>query len=158
MQNVVSNMIIDLLELDNNDILVEDHIIFNNKYIHPEIKGLKDIFVKGIISKDDYEDININLNVSGKMLIEDSISLNDIFYEFSCDIDEIYEKDLKKDDKTIDISDILWQNIILEIPLRYTEITDYSKFQGDGWKLISEEESKISNNPFKALIDNKEEE
>lgn len=151
-------MIINLLELDNNDILIEDYISFNDKFTHPEIKGLKDIFVRGIISKDDYEDINLNLNVKGKMLIEDSISLNDIFYEFNCDIDEIYEKEIKKDDKTIDISDILWQNIILEIPLRYTEIKDYSKFQGDGWKLISEEESKIKNNPFKALIDNKEEE
>lgn len=151
-------MFIELDKLNSNDISIKEKIVFSNEYTHTDIKRLDDVFVEGIISKDDYEDIHINLSVSGKMLIEDSISLEDVLYAFTCEIDEILEENEKNNSKTIDITDILWQNIILEVPLRYTEVIDYSKFQGDGWKLVSEEERRISNNPFKALIDNKEKE
>lgn len=151
-------MIIELDELNFNDVLIKEEFIFPSSYTHTDIKGLDDIFVEGVISKDDYDDIHINLNVSGKMLVEDSIDLKDVLYSFKCEIDEVLEENEKNSNKTIDITDILWQNIILEVPLRYTEVTDFSKFQGDGWKLVSEEERRISNNPFKALIDNKEEE
>lgn len=151
-------MLIELDKLDSNDISVRDFVVFSDDYTHTDIKRLDDVFVEGIISKDDYEDIHINLNISGKMLIEDSISLEDVLYPFTCQIDEVLEETVKNNSKSIDITDILWQNIILEVPLRYTEVKDFSKFQGDGWKLVSEEERRISNNPFKALIDNKEEE
>lgn len=151
-------MFIELDKLDCDDIVIEDFILFPKEYTHTEIKRLDDVFVKGIISKEDYGDIHINLNISGKMLLVDSISLEDVFYPFSCEISEIMEESEKISDKTIDITDILWQNIILEVPLRYTEVKDFSEFQGDGWKLVSEDERRISNNPFKALIDNKEEE
>ena len=52
---------------------------------------------------------------------------------------------------TLDITEILWQNIMLEVPLRFTTVDDYSKYQGDGWKLTSEEELKVENNPFNDL-------
>ena len=151
-------MFIEIDKLNSSDISIRNFIVFSDEYTHTDIKRLNDVFVEGVISKDDYEDIHINLNVSGKMLIEDSISLDDVLYPFTCRIDEILEESEKNNSKTIDITDILWQNIILEVPLRYTEVKDFSKFQGDGWNLVSEEERRISNNPFKALIDNKEEE
>lgn len=151
-------MLIELDKLDSNDISVREFVAFSDEYTHTDIKRLDEVFVEGIIRKDDYEDIHVNLNISGKMLIEDSISLEDVVYPFTCQIDEVLEETVKNNSKSIDITDILWQNIILEVPLRYTEVKDFSKFQGDGWKLVSEEERRISNNPFKALIDNKEEE
>ncbi len=39
----------------------------------------------------------------------------------------------------------------MEVPLRYTLVEDYQEYIGDGWKLVSEEEIKDLNNPFKAL-------
>lgn len=151
-------MFIELDKLNSNDISIKENFNFSDTYTHTDIKRLDDIFIEGIISKDDYEDIHINLNISGKMLIEDSISLDDVLYSFTCEIDEILEESEKNTGKTIDITDILWQNIILEVPLRYTEVEDFSNFQGDGWKLVSEDERRVSNNPFKTLIDNMEEE
>ena len=44
---------------------------------------------------------------------------------------------LENNQNSIDILEILWQNIVLEIPLKYTEVEDLSKYQGDGWKVIS---------------------
>ena len=53
---------------------------------------------------------------------------------------------------------ILWENIVLEVPLQFTKVTDFSKFQGDGWKLVSENEPTTNNNPFSELLDKMKEE
>jgi len=84
------------------------------------------------------------------MKIEDSISLEIISYPFSFEIEENIEEKQLKYEKTLDIIDILWQNIVLEVPLKQTEVTDFSDYQGDGWKLVTEEE-KNTNNPFSEL-------
>ena len=69
------------------------------------------------------------------------------------EIDEILDEFLKNNQNSIDILEILWQNIVLEIPLKYTKEEDLSKYQGDGWKLISEDEVK-RDNPFSILAEN----
>ena len=93
------------------------------------------------------------------MILEDSISLDNIEYPFSIDIDENIEENLEKDENSIDILPILWQNIVLEVPLKFTKVNDLSKYNGDGWKLISEEEaSSTSNNPFLELKEKYKEE
>ena len=46
----------------------------------------------------------------------------------------------------------LCENIVLEIPLQFTKVKDLSKFHGDGWKLIREDELTNSNNPFSDLL------
>ena len=61
------------------------------------------------------------------------------------------EKNEENFENTLDILDVLWQNIVLEVPLRFTNVNDYSKFKGEGWKLLSEEDVKTSNNPFEDL-------
>ena len=53
---------------------------------------------------------------------------------------------------------ILWENIVLEVPLQFTKVIDFSKFQGDGWKLVSENEPTTNNNPFSELLDKMKEE
>ena len=45
------------------------------------------------------------------------------------------------------------ENIVLEIPIRYSEVTNYDEYKGDGWRVISEEEKiENTNNPFKDLL------
>ena len=54
---------------------------------------------------------------------------------------------------TIDILPILWQNIIVEIPLKVTTHEDVD-LKGDGWRLISEEDyekERSQNSPFSNL-------
>ena len=90
---------------------------------------------------------------SGEMILEDSISLDEISYPFSVKIEEKVDENSKKISNTIDIMDILWQNIVLEVPLQLTEVEDLTKYQGEGWKLVSEEELNKENNPFSNLKD-----
>ena len=51
----------------------------------------------------------------------------------------------------------MWENILLEVPLQFTKVRDLSKFHGDGWRLIREDELE-NNNPFSELLKDFEEE
>ena len=91
------------------------------------------------------------------MLLEDSISLEPINYPFSIEYDDIIEENCKKNQNTLDIFSFLWENIVLEVPLQFTKVTDFSKYQGEGWRLVNENEL-TNNNPFNELLDQMKEE
>ena len=58
----------------------------------------------------------------------------------------------KKNENTLDLKELLWENIVLEVPLKFTKVTDFSEFHGDGWRLISENEKRQEENPFSELL------
>ena len=37
----------------------------------------------------------------------------------------------------LDIMELLWQNIVLEVPIRYTK-SDADNLKGDNWKVLSD--------------------
>ena len=149
-------MFINLEELNSNvkdEILFSDSVVFSDDDIeNTEIKKLDEVSVNGRIYKNSSDEFIMEAVLSGQMHLEDSISLEDVIYPFSIKIEENIEENLEKDQNTIDIIPILWQNIVLEVPLRYTNVDDYSNYSGDGWKLVSEKETK-TNNPFLELKD-----
>lgn len=155
-------MIINLEEIYTNikdAIIIDEDIEFAKEiYNLPEIKNLKSIHLNGKVEINESDEVTLTGALTGTMTILDSISLDEVDYNFSIDLEENLEEIIEKDKNSIDIIEILWQNIVLEVPLRYTEVTDYSKYSGDGWRLISEEELKYQNNPFQALKENKKEE
>ena len=53
---------------------------------------------------------------------------------------------------TLAILELLWENIVLEVPIRFTKVEDFSKFHGDGWKLVSEDDNSHENNPFSEIL------
>ena len=135
-----------------------DSINIDEEYIiedrNNDILDIKPVKVKGDISLNSDGECYTNLIVNGEMLIKDSISLDEVWYPFSFTIDENINDLEKNDENILDIYTILWQNIVLEVPLRYSKVNDYDKYQGDGWKLVSEEELRLKNNPFSALQNN----
>ena len=155
-------MVINLDEIFTNikdAIILDEDVTFDSEKYHlPEIKDLKSIHLKGQVELDENEEVILTGVLSGTMTVLDSISLDEVDYDFETELEENLEEIIENDKNSIDIIDVLWQNIVLEVPLRYTEVTDYSKYSGDGWRLISEEELKKENNPFQALIENKKEE
>ncbi len=155
-------MTIDLSLLQSGTV---NEIDITNTYTVPEeyykntdVLALNDINVQGRIyrgaSEDDLDYLTeyINCQISGTMTIKDSISLEPIEYPFSTEYDDILEENCKKNENTLDIFQFLWENIVLEIPLQFTKVEDLSKFHGDGWKLIREDELTTSNNPFSDLL------
>ena len=161
-------MDIDLTGLHNHIITKLD---ISNTYSIPStyfgttgIKKLDNVEITGYIylspSEDDInEEIDsIKCTIKGNMVLEDSISLELVEYPFSIDYDDRIEENCKKNENTLDIFSFLWENIVLEVPLQFTKVTDFSKFRGDGWKLVSESELTNNNNPFSELLDNMKEE
>ena len=95
------------------------------------------------------------------MILKDDITLLPVEYNFTSELEEI----LDKSKNTIDLTDILWQNILVEIPSKVRSTDEDIELSGDGWRVISEkkyqEERQKSNNPFanlEELIKAKEEE
>ncbi len=148
-------MNIDLTPLYNR---TQKEIEINNTYQIPQsyyqnstVKKIKDLKVKAKISlldSDEKEEPKeyIEARIKGILILEDSISLENIEYPFSIDYDDILEENCKKNENTLDIFQFLWENIVLEIPLQFTKVEDLSKFHGDGWKLISEDELETTKN------------
>ena len=125
-------------------------------YENTDIKNLSKINLDGkVIRKENEEyelDDYIECTITGEMTIPDSITLNDVNYPFTIEYDDFIGENDLKNENMLDILAFLWENIVLEIPLQFTLEEDYSKFQGDGWRLISEEELKVENNPFNDLL------
>ena len=94
------------------------------------------------------------------MILKDSISLEDVTYHFSNQLEEEVTEKVKNIENTLDILSVLWENIVLEVPIRFSEVSDYSKYQGNGWHLVSEEEyeKEEGNFPFRDLLEGKEKE
>lgn len=150
----------DLLDGNINDITIdEEFTIPKEAYTNTEIIDLSKIKVVGNIIYPSVDDLLLDVECSGIMKLTDSVSLEPVNYPFSFKIAENVSEKLEKDQFTLDIISILWENIVLEIPIRYSEVTNYNKYKGDGWRVISEEEKKENtNNPFKDLLNEIEKE
>ena len=118
------------------------------------ILDLSKISVVGDISKD-LDDYVINMNIKGEMTINDSVTLKPVKYPFDIDFNEKLSEIIENNENSLDINEVLWQNIVLEVPLRFTLVDDYSKIKGDGWKLVSEEDL-VKNNPFTSLLEDED--
>ena len=137
-------MFIDLNKLNYLDeIKIDDNIeIPKNYYEKTDIVSLSKIVTIGniIYKNDKYE---INLNLSGTMMLHDSMTYDIIPYNFEIKIEE----SLEKSSKTLDLISFLWHYIILEVPLRFT-VNDKYSIKTDNYQLISEEEYSRKKNPF----------
>ncbi len=135
-----------------------DEISLDGKYNIPKelyeksgIIELSEIDVSNGSIKRIEDDFYIEMSIKGEMKIQDSITLEEVMYPFSIEIDDKLSDFIENNENYLDIIEILWQNIVLEVPLRFTEVEDYSKYQGDGWKLVSEEDL-VKNNPFTTIL------
>ena len=149
---------IDLIEINNG---IVDKIKINEKYdlsdyldSSSNIFDIKKVKVIGDITKIQ-DELNIKIKINTQILIEDSISLDKVWYPIDIEIDEKLDDFIEKNEKSLDIINFLWQNIVMEVPLRYTEVDNYSKYKGDGWKLVSDEELQ-NNNPFSKLLESED--
>lgn len=143
---MVINVFLNLDELNINDEILFESEIEKDSELDKRIHDLKNAFVNGRLYINSVDEIILECNFAGTMFIEDSISLNLVPYEFNInieekveDIKEIYEDCYEKRKNTLDLKRILWQNIVLEVPISYTEVKD-AVLKGNGWELKNENE------------------
>lgn len=133
---------------------INEQVIIDNEMLKTSnIRRLDNTMFNGRIFKDYEDNLVLEGNITGTMVLPDDITLKDVNYEFKSEIFEYIEEVFTIDKNSIDILDYLWQNILVEIPLKVrTEEDDNITLKGDGWRLITEEElNNRSNRPFSDL-------
>ena len=150
-------MTIDLFNLvvNNKTINIDSDIIIPNEYLENSgIRRLNNIHFKGNIKKLVDDTYSLEGVLSGTMILADDITLEDYEYNFTSEIEENIEETSINLQKTLDITDILWQNILIEVPSKVVnEKNKNIKLEGNGWRLISEDDLNSKNNPLSELED-----
>ena len=149
-------MIIELFDLVSRGkkINIDNEVNISEELLNTStIRRLNNVHFKGHLDKlvdDSYELVGV---LSGTMIIPDDITLEDFEYNFTSEIEENIEETRINFQKSIDITEDLWQNILVEIPLKaVNEKNKNLTLEGEGWRLISEDEINSSkNNPLSSL-------
>lgn len=84
------------------------------------------------------------------MVLPCAITLKPVDYPFSIEFDKSLEEiceetteNLKKDENTLDILPIIWENILMEIPMKVvSKDANTSNLKGDGWEFVTNERKK----------------
>ena len=155
----------DLVRLNNN---IDKYISVNEVYSFTldELSGtdllkLDDVKINGEIFKNSLGNIELSLDVEGIMILPCAITLKPVNYPFNIEISgeieelmENFEENSTNFQNSIDILPIIWENILMEIPMRV--VSDEAEnsnmtMEGEGWKFVTEEEEKTS--PLSELMD-----
>ncbi len=148
-------MEINLLPLDQNKSIDIDTTCNFTNFEGTDIQKMTEVKVTGTITKDVADDYFISLNIQGTMTLPDSLTLEPVEYPFAINVDENLEEvaeNFKKSDKTIDILPIIWENILMEIPIRVTGKNSKAlKTEGEGWSFM--EDNPGTNNSLSKLKD-----
>ena len=147
-----------------DEIVIEEKIDFSSdRFEGTSIRELKDIIVSGNIVKLYDGSYQIAGKITGVMVLPDDITLEDVDYSFESIFEEKFsefdvseEKSLEIVKNRLDITEFLWQNILVEIPLKVTSEKNRDlNLKGNGWRLVTEEELKNENDsndsPFSEL-------
>jgi uncharacterized protein len=155
----------DLVRLNNNIdkcISVSETYSFTEEELSgTDLLKLEDVKINGEIFKNSLGNIELSLDVEGVMVIPCAITLKPVNYPFNIEISgeieelmENIEENSTNFQNSIDILPIIWENILMEIPMRVvSEEADDSDIvkEGEGWKFVTEEEEAVS--PLSELME-----
>jgi uncharacterized metal-binding protein YceD (DUF177 family) len=135
-------MNIDLRKFNyDNTINIDDYVTFNEEYLKgTEIRDIKNTHVEGTLSINSLEELVANLVVTGTFILPNSVTLEDISYDFETEIDENYgniDNFFNKKQNSLDILSLIWENIVSEVPIRVTDGSEPKELNGDGWQYTS---------------------
>ena len=132
---------VDLLYIDNEIEIPKD--LLNGT----EIKDISKVKVIGTISENG-ESYDLDLHIKCNLTLICSVSLKDVDYPIDIKTNEIIsqtgenlEDFCKIINNSIDLVPIIWQNILVEVPIRIVSPDiEEENIYGDGWKFITKEE------------------
>ncbi|MBQ9013770.1 MAG: DUF177 domain-containing protein, partial [Bacilli bacterium] len=114
-------------------------------------RRISPVKVNGFLYNND-EEYELNINIKGEMILPCARTLKDVKYPFDIDVNEIIDEknefDVKIIQNRLDIFPIIWQYILVDIPLRVLHPDAKEKpLQGSGWRLITEDDKKEKIDP-----------
>ena len=125
----------------------EEEITFPTEMFesYNQINGLKDVKVSGTGNIDTRDKrLYVDLNIKGTMILPCALTLEDVDYPFDIDSTEVFtfEKPDPLEDvheakkNVVDLTPVVFSNIMLEVPMRVVKDDANIKESGQGWKII----------------------
>ncbi len=137
-----------LISAEVDEISINDSVEIPKEYLSgTEIKDISKVNIEGSITENG-ESYDLYLNIKCNLTLVCSVSLKDVEYPIDIDINEIIsqtgenlEDFCKIVNNSIDLVPIIWQNILVEVPIRVVspDIKEQNIY-GDGWKFVTTEE------------------
>ena len=153
-------MLIDISLLLSNvkkQIDIEEDFSFNQEELNKVgILKLENSHVSGQITKNSIDTLSIDLTISGDMYLKCALTLKPVKHSFNIKIDDEkisdFENILKKGENILELKPFLWENIVVEIPLRVVSSDAYEEnYKGNGWQLITDENYEHKNMALSSL-------
>ncbi len=153
-------MVIDLTKLIYNNLykipVTGEIIVPENLLENTDIRKISPVKVEGFILNNE-ETYELDINVSGVMILPCARTLKDVEYSFNIDINEIIgendDNSLEIIQNRLEIFPIVWQNILVDVPLRVlAPDAKEESLEGDGWRLITEDNDKEEIDPRLAKL------
>ena len=119
---------------------INEDIVFNNiDYKKMNITKINDTHATGYAKVNSEDNIELELDVNGSLVMPCAITLEDVIVPINVHISEEILENTLNNDFFLDLLDILWENIVLEIPIRVVkEGAKLESQKGVGWEIISE--------------------
>lgn len=114
-----------------------------------QINGLKDVNVTGEGRLDmKNRQLYIDYNVKGQMILPCAVSLENVDYPFDISSSVIFAFYKPQDDEEVievkrdlvDLTPVVFQEIMMDVPMRVVKEGATLKTEGDGWKVLNEED------------------
>lgn len=133
-------MKIDLSVLNYKDkIEIYESFSYEEEYLKlSNIIKLDDVKLVGYIYQNNIDEYICKLHVKGVMILPDSITLEPLEKPFEMNLDEVVNDIVENKQNTLDLKEYLWENIVLEVPIRFTK-SDAKNLKGDNWQIIDKE-------------------
>ncbi len=130
----------------------DELLTFPNEMFHnlSQINGLKDVRVVGNGRLDmKNRQLYVDYTVEGQMILPCAVSLENVAYPFHIETTAIFGFYKPEDDEdvievkrdTVDLTPVVFQEIMLDVPMRVVKDGATMKQEGKGWKVLSEEEN-----------------
>lgn len=124
-----------------NKLSIDEEVVVPEEYYkNAGVRSLSKVKVNGDVTVNYEENIELHLYVSGEFIIPCAITLDDVIVPFNTLIEEEIDQNKLNDEFFLDLLDVLWENIVLEIPVRVVkEGVKSEDLHGEGWELVTKE-------------------
>jgi len=133
-------MIVDLRKLNlNNKIPVNGEVIIPEDYYqNMDIIRISPLSINGELFINYEEEIQLNCMIKGHFIMTCGISLEEVTYPFTSEVEQIIEEKAQKNQINLDLLDVLWENVVLEVPIKVTKKdVKIESIKGEGWEVES---------------------
>lgn len=131
----------------------DERLSFPSEMFHnlSQINGLKEVHVTGHGQLDmKNRQLYIDFQVKGQMILPCAVSLEDVDYPFEINSTASFAFYKPQDDEdvievkrdTVELTPVVFQEIMMEVPMRVVKDGATLKTEGNGWKVLSEEDAR----------------